>query len=92
MALEKLRTLSSGVEVSYWKISELRINWHERTAKCTLLGFINKQARDTGKDFVDSRDFRLKGEDFTFTYEGNNVAEAYAKIKEKDEWASAENV
>ncbi len=80
MALKKIKELSSGISVEYWKVTQLNINWHKKQAHMVLEGFINKEARDDNKIPVTSQIWDFSGEDFPFTIEGKNVEEGYKYI------------
>ncbi len=82
MALQKsIEIKNSGVEVEYWKVSQLNINWHKKESHCVLEGFLNKEARDADKLPLDSRSWSWSGDEFPFSDEGSNVSEAYDIIK-----------
>ena len=85
MALKKkIEIKNSGVEVEYWKITQLNINWHSMFANCVLEGFLDKASRDAGKLPLDSRSWGFDESNFPFTIEGKNVEEAYNYIKTEE--------
>lgn len=55
-----------GSDVTYWKIADLNINYSSQTSHISLLGFIDKKARDQGKQAVMSVSFDWSGENFPF--------------------------
>lgn len=79
--LKDIEVKNTGVVASYWKIAELHINWHLKTATVVLWGFKDQQSRENGKAPLDQRIFEFDSSSFPFTVDRNNVAEAYEAIK-----------
>jgi len=80
MAIQKSIQTNKGIPAEYWKIIRTDINWKDRTSEVALYGYPNKQARLDGYEPIDTRVFNWS--DFPFTFDGNNVAQAYEKIVE----------
>lgn len=83
MALSKTFTTVYGKKISYWSITEIKINWFQHSAVVELSGFVDEKSRKTGSDPVERRFFYWAGEDFPFQKDGHNIKSAYAKIKAK---------
>lgn len=50
MALQKSITNQiTAVNNEYWKVTDTRIDWHNKTGEIVLSGFVNEQARLDGK-------------------------------------------
>jgi hypothetical protein len=82
MALLLDQEMNTGVVVSYWKVSELNINWHNKRSHCVMIGFVNQEAREQGKNYITEERFDWNNWDFPFICDQNNVVQAYIKIKE----------
>lgn len=81
-----------GLDLEYWKVGEIKINWHEETCRASLLGFVNQEQRNAGKDHVQEIVFTYNGVNFTFTHATGIVTQLYLKIKADEEWSSAVDV
>lgn len=83
MALDKKIQTNFGVDATYWKVVEVNINWHANCVHITMLGWVDRIARDSGKQPIDQRTFDWNGEDFPFVDKEpqNERAQAYGKIK-----------
>ena len=79
--LKEIEVKNTGVIASYWKVAEMHVNWHYKTATVILWGFKDQAAREAGKAPVDQRFFEFTPHNFPFTVDGNIVAEAYVAIK-----------
>jgi len=99
MAIQKNIELSNyGVSANYWKISEIRLDAVNKRARITIVGYLNNQARDSGKSAIPgfSFDYGIVDEDFIALATGpsdsdksvyeNLAGLAYAFIKQKDEF------
>lgn len=79
---------TSGYTAEYWKIIETNINYVDRVSHVTMGLYKDKQARQNGKNPVESASFDWLGDEFPFDIdildeEGNNAVKiAYEKIKE----------
>lgn len=81
-----------GMDLIYWKIGSIRIDWHENKCRVALLGFVNQAQRDDGKDPVALEAFSYNDGDFTFDHDTAIVDQIYAKIKADEDWSSATDV
>jgi len=100
MAIKLVKQTPYGISVEYWKIICTDINWHNKLAKISLIGYIDETARLTGKHSLSSEVFTFEGDNFPFLFEKNIVETAYIKIKESkldeegnelNEWAKAKD-
>jgi len=92
MALSKSIDTSYGVQASYHKITETKIDWHNRAANLTVQSFIDEAARNTGKLAITTHSYYWAGDDFIFSPAGNVVADAYTKLKLMESWADSIDV
>lgn len=93
MGLQITKTSSQyGMDLIYWKVGEVKIDWHKETCRVHLLGFVNKTQRDAWKDAVAVTVFHFSGAEFTFDHASAIVDQAYAKIKAHEDWSSATDV
>jgi hypothetical protein len=81
MALCINKTTGYGVTTNYFKIANIEISFHSKMAKCELIGFISKEARDEGKEPLMMDIIHFFGDDFTFNLTDNLTEVMYSKIK-----------
>lgn len=81
-----------GMDLDYWKVGEVKVDWHQETCKAILIGFVNQTQRDAGKLHVKSFIFQFNDTDFTFDHASSIVDQLYTKIKLDAEWSSAVDV
>jgi len=81
MALQKDIETQYGVTLSYWKVTRLNIEWHNKIAEVFLAGWPSQQVRDNGVEPLEYKSFVFRYDDWPFTFDGNNVSEAYERMK-----------
>jgi hypothetical protein len=81
MALCTNKTTEYGAVANYFKIVNIEISYHFKTAKCELVGFLNKDARDEDKQPLLIDIIHFNDGDFTFALDSNVTEEMYRKIK-----------
>lgn len=81
-----------GIDLDYWKIGEVRVDWHKERCRVALMGFVNKAQRDAGKDPVLTMYVHFDGTDFAFDHDSSIVDQAYTAIKSLADWSAAEDV
>lgn len=81
MALQKEIETQYGVTLSYWKVTRLNIEWHNKIAEVFLAGWPSQQVRDNGVEPLEYKSFMFKHNDWPFTFDGNNLTEAYNRMK-----------
>jgi hypothetical protein len=81
MALQKNIETQYGVTLSYWKVTRLNIEWHNKIAEVFLAGWPSQQVRDNGVEPLEYKSFVFRHDDWPFTFDGNNVSEAYERMK-----------
>ena len=89
MALQKSFTTSYGIPATYWKVGPIKINFHTKICSVSVIGFVNKQARDESMDSLKSKEYSFKDTNFTFDATQPLVAQIYAKVKALEEWSGA---
>ncbi len=93
MGLEITQTNTQyGLDLVYWKIGEVRVDWHRERCRVQLLGFVNKVQRDAGKAPVETRYFHFDATDFSFDHATSIVDQAYVEIKSHVDWDTAVDV
>lgn len=94
MALSKKIKTNLGIDATYWKIVDLNINWLDKTSHISLLGWVDKNARDNGLKPLTQRNFDFNNVEFPFIDEEpqNEREIVYIKIKEDDEFFDALDV
>ena len=50
MAIGLNQTLSTGVQIQYWRITNLRMNMDAQTCQVQLSGYITQAGRESGDD------------------------------------------
>jgi hypothetical protein len=78
-----------GIDVEYWKIGPVKINWHASTCMAELMGFVNKAQRDSGKEPPVTERFTFNGASFSFTHTAGLITQIYTKIKACEGWTSS---
>jgi len=81
-----------GIDLEYWKVGEVKIDWHAQTCKVRLMGFVNKEQRDAGKDALMEQPFDFSGAAFVFSHDIGIVDQVYARIKLNTAWEAAIDV
>jgi hypothetical protein len=81
MALQKNIESQYGVILSYWKVTRLNIEWHEKIAEVFMAGWPNQQTRENGVQPLEYKSFVFRYNDWPFTFDGNNVSESYNRLK-----------
>lgn len=81
MALNKTIPTAYGVDLTYWKVTRLNIDWLNEIGEVFLGGWPNQQARLNGVEALDYLNFTFKYDDWPFTADGYNVTEAYERLK-----------
>ena len=74
MALKKSIELPSKVTVEYWKLGVVRHDYVLSECRVLLLGFLNKEARDSGASAAHSIDDLV-------SWGAESRADVYSKIK-----------
>ena len=81
MALQKDIETQYGVTLSYWKVTRLNIEWHNKISEVFLAGWPSQQVRDNGVEPFEYKSFVFRHDDWPFTVDGYNVTEAYERLK-----------
>ena len=68
------------------------IDWHDRCACIILYGYINANARRSGKSPIGQECYKFDNADFDFSPTDNVIAKCYAKIKAMAEWSGSVDV
>jgi hypothetical protein len=92
MALSKSIDTSYGVQANYHKITETKIDWHNKVANITVQSFIDEAARTLGKMAIMTHSYYWASDDFIFYPAGNVLADAYTKLKLMESWADSIDV
>lgn len=98
MGLHNPRQTPIGVDAVYWKIVQTDVNWVRKSCVVTLAGWVNKDARDNGKDPFSYEAFTWGGEQFPFVGPddrrpfGDIVAGVYFIIKLYPGWENSTDV
>jgi len=88
MALRKsLEVDGTGISLEYWKITEITINWADRTSTVRLAGYKDQASRQAGKYPLRAVGVELSLGDFPFTLAAlnanNPIKLAYLAVKTK---------
>jgi hypothetical protein len=81
MALQKNLETQYGVTLSYWKVTRLNIEWHQKIAEVFLAGWPSQQNRENGIEPLEYKSFVFRHDDWPFTTNGYNITEAYERLK-----------
>lgn len=93
MGLQITKTNSQfGIDLEYWKIGQVRTNWHNKTCRVEMLGFVNKSQRDAGKNPVEIVGISFNDTDFTFVHTSGLITQVYAKVKALSAWSGSVDV
>lgn len=72
MAIIKSIETSSGISVSYWKITDWKINQYSKVMDITLTPYVSKEVREEGYEPVRDGTRKLRAADY-FVAEGSSV-------------------
>jgi hypothetical protein len=77
-----------GVAASYWRVTTLTVNWHDRSVTLVLGGYLDQPARVAGKEPLLSRTLTVGDPEFShyFSPGGTTLAEAYACLRGMLPW------
>jgi len=89
MAILKKVDTAFGVEAEYHKIVLTNINWLERKAHIEIVVYVNQEAREKNKQFLDGTTIDIFDEEFDYTPDDNIVAKTYDKLKLLPEFEGA---
>lgn len=92
MALQKSLTTSYRVAAEYWKVGQVKVDWHNKICQVQVLGFYNAQARTDLAEILQTKVFGWNGASFTFDFTQNLLAQIYAKLKLEPEFLEAVDV
>jgi hypothetical protein len=81
MALQKTITTVYGVDLNYWKVTRLNIDWHNKIAEVFLGGWPQQATRLQGTEALEYRSQVFRHDDWPFTPNGYNITEAYERLK-----------
>jgi len=99
MALQKSIQHSTGVSISYWRVTRIISDYERKIGSITLSGYYNQQARVDGKKALDVRQFILQDSTFDTYFSPeeldnntNPVKQSYIYIKTTSEFSDATDV
>lgn len=94
MAFKKIVETGYGINLEYWKINKLFINYHEGIVTIWLHGWINKQIRDENKGHLAEEVYTWLGEQVPFDWKnpGDILKACYDKLKLEDKWKDVEDI
>jgi hypothetical protein len=81
MALQKTIPTPYGVDLTYWKVTRLNIDWLNQIGEVFLGGWPNQQARLNGVQALEYKTQVFRHDDWPFTADGYNITEAYERLK-----------
>ena len=82
MALQKEKDFKYGLKTTYWSIDHVAFDFVNKTSNVIIFGYLSENSKKVdGEQPTCTESFSWSGDDFTFTKTGDNVAEAYAKLK-----------
>lgn len=87
MAFCKNKKLNTGIEINYWRIIQLNVNYDRLDAVVTLAGYLSKEARDNGSQPIETVQFDMSSMFHNAEFSGDevvkniNLKEAYTTIK-----------
>lgn len=81
MALQKTIPTAYGVDLTYWKVTRLNIDWLNKVGEVFLGGWPNQQARLNGVQALEYKTQVFRYDDWPFTADGYNITEAYDRLK-----------
>ncbi len=83
MALEKQIETQYGIDATYWRLTQIQIDYANESAAATLSGYPSQSARQRSALHISHRNYRFSSDNFSgFGHEANNTAVAYQKIRE----------
>lgn len=94
MALVKSFKTDYGIEVSYWKVVSLNLDWLTKRGRIKLVGYVDENIRGEGNLFLQEKYFDITPLVFEkyFGAESldsrNPIMQAYIFIREKDSFFS----
>lgn len=81
MALQKTIPTPYGVDLTYWKVTRLNIDWLNQIGEVFLGGWPNQQARLNGVQALEYKTQVFRYDNWPFTADGYNITEAYERLK-----------
>jgi hypothetical protein len=81
MALQKTIHTNYGVDLTYWRITRMQIDWQNKIAEVFLGGWISRDARNANANAFEFHSVQFDANDWPFTTNGHNFTEAYDRIK-----------
>jgi uncharacterized protein (UPF0210 family) len=91
MALLKEIETKYGIAANYHKISVTDVNWHAKSAHVEVIGFVDREAKESGMNPILKTNFDYSPDNFSLSPDSNIVACLYAAIKESDLFINAED-
>ncbi len=91
MAFLKLITLPTGATAEYWRIDKNRILISQGEMIIPLLGYVTKEARDSNKLPIDSKEIRFPIEEVQ-PYGTDLINMTYLEIKKLEEWSESTDI
>lgn len=88
MALLKSIDTDFGLPAEYWNIGAVQEDFKGKGTEVTVYGYASKEARDAGKQPLSAGKIQVTGEEYVA---GADRATLYAVIKQKPEFAGAED-
>ena len=73
MALQKSIQHSTGVPVSYWRVTKTLLNYERKFGTVTLSGYYNQQARLNEKRSLDTKQIIVSSELFNMYFAPNEL-------------------
>jgi len=99
MALNQIIQHETGAYSSYWKVTVTNLDYLNKVANISLLGYVNEEARTSNKVNLDVRHFTATDSDFETYFSiteldqnTNPVKQAYLYIKTTVEFVGYEDV
>lgn len=84
MALQLTEKANFGVEITYWSIKKLDLDFDTKDAYIQLAGYRSEEHKKEEKEQpVRVEFFNFSGDKFVFTKGGNNFEEAYTAIQDQ---------
>ena len=89
MALQQIIQHETGAASHYWRVGSTDLNYAQKTASVTLLGYVSQDARDQNMVPLDRRAVSVSGADFDLWFAPsavdpngtNQVKNAYLYVK-----------
>jgi hypothetical protein len=89
MALLKAIPTEFGVEAVYWNIGAVQEDFKGKGTEVTFYGYASKEARDSGGQPLSAGKVQIAGDEYVA---GADRAALYAVIKQKPEFANAQDI